>query len=104
LETESHFIPSCSEPWSFYFKLPYMARITDENHHTQLFFPLRWGCHKCFCLDWPGTAILSILASQVPRMTGISHQFLALIESLFLQRIESTTQTQKLQCEFSSRW
>jgi hypothetical protein len=35
------------------------------------------GISETVCLNWPGTIILPILASQIGRITGISHKYQA---------------------------
>jgi hypothetical protein len=48
------------------------AGMTGMDHHAQL-FSIDIGSCKLFCLSWPGNAILLISASQIVRMTGVSH-------------------------------
>jgi hypothetical protein len=41
------------------------------------------GVSKSICLGWPKTAILLISASQVARITGVSHWYLAVAMAHF---------------------
>jgi hypothetical protein len=45
------------------------------HQHTQLLVEMK--SPKLFCLGWPQITILPISASQVARITGLSHWFLA---------------------------
>jgi hypothetical protein len=51
--------------------------MTGEHHHTQL-FSVKMGSFKLFCLGWPETSFFPISASQVAKITGVSHCNLAL--------------------------
>jgi hypothetical protein len=59
-----------------FFRLPAVARMTGISHLA--FFLLRWGSLS-LCPGWPGTGIFPISASQVARITGMSHWCLARI-------------------------
>jgi hypothetical protein len=52
-----------SDPPS-YFTLSTIAGKMGIHHHTHLFSEM--GSHELFCLGWPGTTVLPILASHVP--------------------------------------
>jgi hypothetical protein len=43
LEIGPHFLPRLTGQWSFDFKLPIIAGMASRCHHTQPFFPLRYG-------------------------------------------------------------
>jgi hypothetical protein len=59
-------------PWSFYVTLPAFAGMTGTQHLAQ---PLvKMGSHK---LSWPVWPQTPISASQVARITGVSHLCLA---------------------------
>lgn len=47
--------------------------MTGTHHSVQL-FPLRWGFHKLFGPDWPGTKIFLIFVSQMARIIGMNCQ------------------------------
>jgi hypothetical protein len=57
-------------PWSSYFLLPAIARMTG-NHNQAQFFSVQMGCHKFFCPGWPRTVLLLISASHVPWDDGL---------------------------------
>jgi hypothetical protein len=67
--------------------LPAVAGITGTYHVIQLFssifFSVEIGSHKLFCLGCSGTVVLWISASQVARITGVSHQSPALHKLFF---------------------
>jgi hypothetical protein len=51
---------------------PAVAGMTGAHHHAWL-FSIDMGFQLLFCLGWPWTTILLISASQVARITGVSH-------------------------------
>jgi hypothetical protein len=83
--------------WSSYFRLPTIDGMTGAHHHAKLFLCLlRWGLANFFPLDlslhvagwqvhittiawesslmiWPWITVLPISASQVTRITSVSH-------------------------------
>jgi hypothetical protein len=59
-------------PWYSSFKVPTIPGMKVVSHHSQLF--LKIGSHKLSCPGCPATTILLISASQVCRITGVSHQ------------------------------
>jgi hypothetical protein len=77
LEIQSHCKSrtSCLAPQS-YFMLSAVAEMTEVWDYTQL-FSSRDGVLQTFFLGWPWTTVLLISASQVARMKGVSHQYLA---------------------------
>jgi hypothetical protein len=77
------FCPGWPGPQSSYFRLPVLAVMTNEYHHAQLssaeigrmFLPgLAWNC------DSP------ISASQVARITGLSHWYPAWLSPLIVKK------------------
>jgi hypothetical protein len=63
-------------------------------YHAQIFSIKMESC-KLFCLCWPGATILPISASQVARITGVSHWHPALKRKDFTlklvqERVENT--------------
>jgi hypothetical protein len=50
-----------------------VAGMIAEHPHTQL-LSFEMGSLRLLCPEWPGTTILWISASQVARITGVSHQ------------------------------
>jgi hypothetical protein len=46
-----------------------VAGITEKDHCAH--YCVRWGL--TFCSGWPQTSILLVSASQVARVTGVSH-------------------------------
>jgi hypothetical protein len=61
-------------PWTYHFCFP-PQQWWQAYTTTPRFFLLRWGLRNVFCLGW-SVMILLISASQVARITGISHQHL----------------------------
>jgi hypothetical protein len=55
------------------------------SHTSSALVILEMGVHELLiCLDWPQTLVLWILAFQVARITGVSHQYL---ENMFLKKL-----------------
>jgi hypothetical protein len=59
-------------PLSFCFTLPAIAEMTGAHNDTQL-FSFEMGSHEHFCQGWPQTMIYPISASEIARITGMSH-------------------------------
>jgi hypothetical protein len=73
LEIGSHFFfPGRSGPRLSYFTFSAIPRMTGMYHQTQRFL-LRWGLMN-FCTGWPQTENLPISASQVARISSVSHR------------------------------
>jgi hypothetical protein len=77
LEIGLAFCPDQPGPQSSYFKLSTIGGMTGVCHHTQL-FSIEKGVSKTILSQWPVAVILLISASQVIRITGVSHWHLAL--------------------------
>jgi hypothetical protein len=76
LNKMSHLCTSWPEPQSLYYTTR-VAGMTGLDHHSQFFLVEMGagvlGASLNFCLRWPWTTILRISASQVARITGVSH-------------------------------
>jgi hypothetical protein len=67
----------CAGPQSSYFRLPAVARITGRCYHAQPFL-LRWGSHRFFFSGLASNLDDPEVSSQVPKITGMNHQHLAI--------------------------
>jgi hypothetical protein len=54
------------------------ALLLEQHLHFAVVI-LEMGVSRTICLGWPQTMILPILASQVARITSVSHQRLAYV-------------------------
>jgi hypothetical protein len=80
LETGSCFLPWLARTLILLF---YTSYSTWDDRHSPLcpvFFPEMWSLEH-FCLGWPETVILLILAFCIAGMTGVSHYNLLLVET-----------------------
>jgi hypothetical protein len=72
VELGSHFLPQPAWTEIFLFLVPPIAGMTGAHHHTKL-FSVEIEPHELFGPGWPGTVILTISASKVGRIIGMSH-------------------------------
>jgi hypothetical protein len=73
LEIGSCFFAQVGLDWDLLFILHADAGMIGVHHHTH-HFSVEMGSLKLFCPGWPGTTVLPFSASQVTKITGMSHQ------------------------------